>query len=130
MPFSLFSRILPPDISNIIFNFVKLEKTKKIYNELDSYAHLIIKKLVNRFSDHGKVYYTVFDVYNELTTITRITNKFLKKGLIQKNIYIYMDEYIDNLFRLKQHIEFHFKDTKQLLFCDEAMFQCLDKFID
>ena len=138
MPFTLFSRILPPEIAIIIFNFIKLKKTQIIYwEQLYSPASFIVKKLVKRYSDYNKVFYPISDVYNELMIITRITNKFAVRGLIQKNIYIYMDEYIDNLHTLKKHMEFHFEDKRQesygvkpLFICDQSMIQSLDKFID
>ena len=41
-----------------------------------------------------------------------------------------MAEYIDNLHTLKKHIEFHFKDPRQLLMCDQSMIECLDQFLD
>ena len=59
------------------------------------------------------------------------------KGLIQKNIYIHMDEYIDNLRILKKHLEFHFKDKRQVsllwsqtFICGQFMIQYLDEHID
>ncbi len=137
MTFTLFSRILPSDVANIIFNFVKLQKTQKICDELDCYTHLIIKKLIKRYSDYSKVFNPISDLHNDLMIITRITNRLAAKGLIQKNIYIHMDEYIDNLRILKKHLEFHFKDKRQesygfrpLFICGQSMIQYLDKHID
>ena len=138
MTFTLFSRILPSELASIIFNFVKLQKTQKIYwEQLYSPASFIIKKLMKRYSDYSKVFHPISDVYNDLMIITRITNRLAAKGLIQKNIYIYMDEYIDNLRTLKKHMEFHFEDKRQesygvkpLFICDQSMIQSLDKFID
>tara|TARA_B100001093_G_C25945784_1_gene642815 strand:- start:60 stop:476 length:417 start_codon:yes stop_codon:yes gene_type:complete len=138
MTFTLFSRILPSDLANIIFNFVKLQKTQQIYwEQLYSPASFIIKKLMKRYSDYSKVFNPISDLHNDLMIITRITNRLAAKGLIQKNIYIHMDEYIDNLRILKKHLKFHFKDKKQvscgsqpLFICDKSMIQYLDKHID
>lgn len=137
MTFTLFSRILPHDVASIIFNFVKLQKTQTISAVLDCYTHLIIKNLIKIYSDYSKVFHPISDVYNQLSVITRVKDKFATRGLIQKNIYIYMDEYIDNLRTLKKHMEFHFKDKRQesygvkpLFICDQSMIQSLDKFID
>ena len=138
MTFTLFSRILPSDVANIIFNFVKLQKTQQIYwEQLYSPASFIIKKLMKRYSDYSKVFNPISDLHNDLMIVTRITNRLAAKGLIQKNIYIHMDEYIDNLRILKKHLEFHFKDKKQvsngvkpLLICGQSLIQYLDKNID
>lgn len=138
MTFTLFTRFLPSDVAIIIFNFVKLQKTQKIYwEQLYSPVSLIINKLVKRYSDYNKVFCPIIDVYNDLMIITNITNRLAARGLIQKNIYIYMDEYIDNLRTLKKHLKFHFKDTKQdsyegksLFMCDKSIIQSLDKFIN
>lgn len=138
MTFTLFSRILPSDVANIIFNFVKLQKTQQIYwEQLYSPSSLIINKLVKIFSDYSKVFNPICDLHNDLMIVIRITNRLVVKGLIQKNIYIHMDEYIDNLRILKKHLEFHFKDknhlpygVKSLLICGQSMIQYLDKHID
>lgn len=138
MTFTLFSRILPSDVANIIFNFVKLQKTQQIYwKQLYSPASFIIKKLMKRYSDYNKVFNPISDLHNDLIIITRITNRLAAKGLIQKNIYIHMDEYIDNLRILKKHLAFHFKDIKQvscginpLFISSQSMIQYLDKHID
>jgi hypothetical protein len=134
MTFTLFSRILPSDLANIIFNFVKLQKTQQIYwEQLYSPSSLIINKLVKRYSDYSKVFSLRSDLHNDLMIVTSITNRLAAKGLIQKNIYIYMDEYIDNLRILKKHLEFHFKDNNQvpygvkpLLISSQCMIQYLD----
>ena len=135
MTFTLLSRILPSDVASIIFNFVKLQKIQEIYwEQLYSPSSLIIKKLVKRYSDYSKVFHPISDVYNDLMIINRITNRVAARGLIQKNIYIYMDEYIDNLRTLKKHLEFHFKDKTldgwPLFMGNQSMIQSLDKFID
>ena len=138
MTFTLFSRILPPEIANIIFDYVKLQKTQKIYwVQLYSPTSFIVKKLIKRYSNYSKVFHPFSDVYNDLMIITNITNKLAVRGLIQKNIYIYMDEYIDNLRTLKKHMEFHFKDIIQLtygvnslLMQEQSLIHSLDKFID
>tara|TARA_Y100000816_G_scaffold129523_1_gene91327 strand:- start:1170 stop:1589 length:420 start_codon:yes stop_codon:yes gene_type:complete len=139
MPFTLFSRILPSDVANIIFNFVKkIQNTQKIYwEQLYSPASFIIKKLMKKYSDYSKVFHPTSYVYNDLMIITRITNRVAAKGLIQKNIYIHMDEYIDNLRILKKHLEFHFKDKRQVsllwsqtFICGQFMIQYLDEHID
>ena len=137
MTFTLFSRILPHDVASIIFNFVKLQKTQKIYwEQLYSPASLILENLIKKYSDYSKVFHPwiLCDVYNDLMIINRITNRVAARGLIQKNIYIYMDEYIDNLRTLKKHLEFHFKDKTldgwPLFMGNQSMIQSLDKFID
>ena len=71
----------------------------------------------------------ISEIYR-INIITRITNKFASRGLLQKNIYIYMDEYIDNLHTLKKHLQFHFKDIRQLLLLNQLMIECLNKFLD
>ena len=51
MTFTLFSRILPSDVASIIFNFVKLQKTQKIYwEQLYSPASLILENLIKKYS--------------------------------------------------------------------------------
>ena len=40
---------------------------------------------------------------SELETVIKITNILKEKGFIKKNIYIFMDEYIDNLPILIYH---------------------------
>ena len=57
MTFTLFSRILPSDVANIIFNFVKLQKTQQIYwKQLYSPTSFIIEKLMKRYSDYSKLF--------------------------------------------------------------------------
>lgn len=131
MTFTLFSRILPPEIANIIFNFVKLQKTQQIYwEQLYSPASLILKNLIKIYSDYDKVFNPICYDIHRINIITRITNKFASRGLLQKNIYICMDEYIDNLHTLKKHLQFHFKDIRQLLLLNQLMIECLNKFLD
>jgi hypothetical protein len=131
MTFTLFSRILPHDVASIIFNFVKLQKTQKIYwEQLYSPASLILENLIKIYSDYDKVFNPICYDIDRIKIITIITNKFASQGLIQKNIYIYMDEYIDNLHTLKKHLQFHFKDTRQLLMLNKSIIECLDKFLD
>ena len=131
MTFTLFSRILPPEIANIIFDYVKLQKTQKIYWEkLYSPSSFIIKKLMKRYSDYSKDFSPITDVYNDIMIIARITNKLAAKGLIQKNIYIYMDEYIDNLLTLKKHLKYHFKDKRQMSYGVNPLFICEQYAID
>jgi hypothetical protein len=123
MTFTLLSRILPGDVARIIFDYVKLEKTQKIYwKELYSPASLIVNKLVKRYSDYSIVFNSKNELYDDLMIITNITNRLSSKGLIQKNIYIPMDEYIDNLRTLKKHLKFHFKDTKHMSYALEPLF--------
>lgn len=130
MTFTLFSRILPPEIANIIFNFVKLQKTQQISEELDCYTHLIIKDLIKKYSDYDKIFNPICYDIHRINIITRITNIFASRGLLQKNIYICMDEYIDNLHTLKKHLQFHFKDIRQLLLLNQFMIECLNKILD
>lgn len=139
MPFTLFSRILPSDVANIIFNFVKkIQNTQKIYwEQLYSPASFVIIKLMKRYSDYSKIFHLTSDVYNDLMIITSNTKRLAAKGLIQKNVYIHMDEYIDNLRILKKHLEFHFKYKRQgsllwsqTLICGQFMIQYLDEHID
>ena len=122
MVFTLFSRILPTNIANIIFNFVKLQKTQKIYWEhLYSPASLILENLIKTYSNYTKIFNPVcYDIIS-INIITNITNKFSSQGLIQKNIYIYMDEYIDNLYILKKHLQFHFKDNRQVIMFEKLL---------
>lgn len=131
MPFTLFSCILPAEIANIIFNFVKLQKTvETIYWEkLYSPASLILENLTDAYSDYEKVFKFTpyfYDI-NRVDIIIRATNIVASQGLLQKNIYIYMDKYIDNLYALKKHVEFHFKNTRHLCIFNEAMNECLNK---
>ena len=131
MVFTLFSRILPSEIANIIFDYVKLQKTKQIYWEkIYCPSSLIIKNLIKTYSDYNTKFKSIIYIKDELKIIIETTNKLAIKGLIKKNIYKYMDEYIDNLFTLKKHIEFHFKDSKQIILCNQSIIQNLNKFLD
>lgn len=133
MTFTLFSRILPSDLANIIFNFVKLQKTQKIYwEQLYSPSSLILENLIKIYADYDKVFNPISYDIDRINIIIRITNKFASQGLIQKNIYIYTDEYIDNLHTLKKHLQFHFKDTRhlRLQLHLQSTIQFLDKLID
>ena len=40
-----------------------------------------------------------------------------------------MDEYIDNLHILKKHLEFHFKDKKQVSYAVKPLFICEQSMI-
>ena len=60
--------------------------------------------------------------------MAKITNKLASRGVLQKNIYIYMDEYIDNLDTLKKHLQFHLKDMKQLILLNQPMVDYLTRF--
>ena len=63
---------------------------------------------MKRYSDYSKLFNPTSDLYNDLILVTRITNRLAAKGLIQKNIYIQMDEYVDNLHIKKTFgISFH-----------------------
>ena len=133
MTFTLFSRILPSELANIIFNFVKLQKTQKIYwEQLYSPSSLILENLIKIYADYDKVFNPISYDIDRINIIIRITNKFALQGLIQKNIYIYTDEYIDNLHTLKKHLQFHFKDTRhlRLQLHLQSTIQSLDKLID
>tara|TARA_Y100000748_G_C15332260_1_gene424577 strand:- start:269 stop:670 length:402 start_codon:yes stop_codon:yes gene_type:complete len=131
MPSTLLSRILPQDISQIIYNLIKLEKLEKIYWEkLYSPASFIVNKLVDEYSNYSSKYYRsgIFYIRDDIMTIIRITNKVASQGLIEKNIYILMDEYIDNLYILKKHLEYHFKYSKGFKLILQELNNCLDKF--
>lgn len=118
------TRILPIEIADIIFNYIKLQKTQKIYwEQLYSPASIILKNLIKIYSDYNKIFNPVCYDIDRINIIIRITSKIIQKQLIKKNIYIYMDEYIDNLYILKKHLEFHFKDTKQLVMFNQFMIE-------
>jgi hypothetical protein len=118
MPYTLLSRILPQEISLIIYDYVKLNKVQEIYwYKLYSPAHLIIKKYIAIYSKYDKIYQYNKVNNNELEIVIKITNTLKKKGFIKKNIYIFMDEYIDNLMVLKKHLDYHFKYIKNYSKC-------------
>ena len=101
---------LPDEISAIIYDYVKLAKFQQIYWEkLYSPASLIVKKLIKIYSDYDKIFHSFTPVNNELIIIIKITTEVASQGFIQKNIYILMDEYIDNLGILKKHLDYHFR---------------------
>lgn len=131
MPFTLFTQILPLEIANIIFNYVKLQKTQRIYwEQLYSPASLILKNLINIYSNYNKVFNITCYIIDNINIINRINYRFASRKLLQKNIYIYMDEYIDNLHKLKKHLEFHFKDTIESNTFNQiqwSIIDCLDK---
>ena len=130
MTFTLFSRILPSEIANIIFDYIKLQKTQQIYwEQLYSPASLIVKNLINIYSDYDKVSNPICYYIEPITIITRKTNKLVSHGLLQKNIYIYMDEYIDNLNTLKKHLEYHSKYNKQDILYYQYAIECLEKLL-
>ena len=68
MPFTLFSRILPSDVANIIFNFVKkIQNTQKIYWEqtaplLDFYHDKGILKEVDGLGEIPEITKRILDV--------------------------------------------------------------------
>lgn len=132
MAFTLFSRILPSELANIIFDYVKLLKTQQIYwEQLYSPASLTLKNLINLYSDYDKVFNPICYNIDRITIITNITNRIASRGLLQKNIYIYMDEYIDNLYILKKHLQFHFKNItlfSYTIMLNKSMVDCLNKF--
>lgn len=130
MPFTLLSRILPIEIAYIIFDYIKLQKTQQIYwEQLYSPASLIIKNLVKIYSNYEMAFNPICNNIDQISIIAKITNKLTSQGIIQKNIYIYMDEYIDNLDTLKKHLQFHLKDIRQIILLNHVISECINKFI-
>lgn len=130
MTFTLLSRILPSDIANIIYDYIKLQKTQQIYwEQLYSPASLMVKNIINIYSDYEKVSNPICYYIDPITIITRKTNILVSRGLLQKNIYIYMDEYIDNLDTLKKHLEYHSKYNKQDILYYQYAIESLEKLL-
>tara|TARA_X000000368_G_scaffold232984_1_gene184026 strand:- start:1645 stop:2040 length:396 start_codon:yes stop_codon:yes gene_type:complete len=129
MAFTLLSRILPYEIAKIIFDYIKLNKTQQIYwEQLYSPTSFIIKDLIKIYSDYNKAFNPLCHNIDRISIIAKITNKLASRGVLQKNIYIYMDEYIDNLDTLKKHLQFHLKDMKQLILLNQPMVDYLTRF--
>ena len=131
MAFTLLSRILPYEIAKIIFDYIKLNKTQQIYwEQLYSPTSFIIKDLIKIYSDYNKVFNPLCHNIDRISIIAKITNKLASRGVLQKNIYIYMDEYIDNLLTLKKHLKYHFKDKRQMSYGVNPLFICEQYAID
>ena len=132
MPITLLSRIFPFDIAEYIYNFVKINKCINIYwNKLYMPSSLIIDNIIKQFSNYN-IPSNLGLIYNSIHILYTIIYPIKQKGFLQKNIYIFLDEYIDKLNIMKKHLNYHHNNyyKNDIFFGCAKIIKYLDKFID
>ena len=131
MPQLLLTRIFPFDVAEYIYKFIQKTQCERIYSrKLYSPASLIINSLIKEYSDYT-IIKNVGMASDKIKTIYRITYPIKCAGLLEKNIDILIDEYINNLIILKKLLSYHYnysQDYIKKLYGNNILY--LDKLID
>lgn len=130
MPQLLLTRIFPLDIAEYIYKFIQTIQCERIYFRKLNYPSLIVQSLIKEYSDYS-IPKNVGMASDRLKIITKITYPIKRAGLLEKNIDILFDKYINNLMILKKHLDYHYKNSQEHI---RILYGCcafyLDKLID
>jgi len=132
MPQLLLTRIFPFDIAEYIYKFIQKTQCERIYysRKLYSPTSLIINSLIKEYSDYN-IIKNIGMACDRIKTIYRITYPIKCEGLLEKNIDILFDEYINSLIKLKYHLLYHYNNSQEhikMLYGGYIFY--LDKLID
>ena len=130
MPQLLLTRIFPFDIAEYIYKFIQTIQCERIYFLKLNYSSLIINSLIKEYSDYN-IIKNVGMASDRIKTIYRITYPIKRTGLLEKNIDILFDEYINSLIKLKYHLLYHYNNSQNniKMLYGSCIFY-LDKLID
>ena len=130
MPQLLLTRIFPLDIAEYIYKFIQTTQCERIYFLKLNYPSLIVQSLIKEYSDYT-IIKNVGMACDRIKTIYRITYPIKCAGLLEKNIDILFDEYINSLIKLKHHLLYHYSNSQEhikMLYGGYIFY--LDKLID